>query len=129
VKGAGLGNLNNSVLLINLSIHIEILIMTSKRYNITAIIYDKKGNILSIGKNSYKKTHPLQARYADKVGEPYKIYLHAEVDAITKCKDLDKAYKMVITRYDSNNNLGNACPCNICKHAISLTPIKIIEHT
>jgi hypothetical protein len=34
------------------------------RHELTAVIYDRKGNVLSIGKNSYIKTHPLQAIHA-----------------------------------------------------------------
>jgi tRNA(Arg) A34 adenosine deaminase TadA len=101
----------------------------SKRHDITAIIYDKRGNVLSIGKNSYIKTHTLQARYAREVGEDYKIYLHAEVHAITRCKKIDQAHRILITRYDSNGQPVSAQPCRICQTAIANTGIKIIEHT
>jgi tRNA(Arg) A34 adenosine deaminase TadA len=101
----------------------------SKRHDITAIIYDKRGNVLSIGKNSYIKTHTLQARYAREVGEDYKIYLHAEVHAITRCKKIDQAHRILITRYDSNGHPVSAQPCRICQTAIANTGIKIIEHT
>lgn len=101
----------------------------SKRHDITAIIYDKRGNVLSIGKNSYIKTHTLQARYAREVGEDYKIYLHAEVHAITRCKKIDQAHRILITRYDSNGQPVSARPCMICQTAIANTGIKIIEHT
>jgi deoxycytidylate deaminase len=103
--------------------------MASKKYSITAIIYDKKGNVLSIGKNSYTKTHPIQAKHAELVGEPHKIFLHAEMDAIIKCRDIDKAYKIVVLRTEKDGTYANSCPCKICQHAISLTPIKIIEHS
>lgn len=99
------------------------------KQNITAIIYDRKGNILSIGKNSYVKTHPLQAKYAAKVGLSRKVFLHAEIDAIIKCKDISKAHKIVVTRIMANGTYGNACPCPICVEGISQTPIKIVEHT
>ena len=72
--------------------------MSKQRFDMTAILYDKRGRVLSIGKNSYVKTHPLQARYATQVGEPSKVFLHAEVDAIVKCKNLDKAHKIVVFR-------------------------------
>ena len=101
----------------------------SKRHEITAIIYDKRGNVLSIGKNSYFKTHTLQAKYARDVGESYKIYLHAEIHAITRCAKLENAHKMVITRYDSEGKPANAKPCRICQEAIKHTKIKIIQHT
>lgn len=97
--------------------------------DVTAIIYDRKGNILSIGKNSYVKTHPLQARYAAKVGKPKSVFMHAEINAIIKCKDISKAYKISVFRMLRNGTYGNACPCSICQEAISHTPIKILEHT
>lgn len=98
--------------------------------DITAIIYDKKGNVLSIGKNSYVKTHPLQSKYAQQVGEEHKIFLHAEIHAITKCKNLDDAHRIVITRYDRAGKPAMAKPCKICQKAIDEhTSIKIVEHT
>ena len=48
-------------------------------HSLTAIIKDKRGNVLAIGKNSYTKTHPYQAKCAREVGLPEKIYLHAEL--------------------------------------------------
>ena len=102
--------------------------MASKKHAITALLYDKKGNILSIGYNSYIKTHPLQAKYAEAVGEPKKIYLHAEIDAIVKCKTLEKAYKLVVLRHN-NDGPASAKPCRICQQAISKTRIKVVEHT
>lgn len=98
--------------------------------NVTAILYDRRGRILSIGKNSYVKTHPLQAFYASKVGHPKKIYLHAEIDALRRCKDLSKAYRIVVIRTLANGKEGNAKPCPICEAAIASIPsIKIVEHT
>lgn len=99
------------------------------RQLITAVILDKRGNILSIGRNSYLKTHPLQASYARKVGEDKKIYLHAEVHAIIRCQDLSRAYKILITRFDKFGNPRLAKPCAICENAIKDVGIKIIEHT
>ena len=101
----------------------------SKKYQITAIIYDKRGNVLSLGKNSYVKTHPLQAHYATVAGEPHKVFLHAEIDAIIKCPDLGRAHKLVIFRYREDGSPALARPCKICQQAIAKTPIKIIEHT
>jgi tRNA(Arg) A34 adenosine deaminase TadA len=99
------------------------------KHTVTAIIYNKKGRVISIGQNSYIKTHPLQAIHANKVGESNKIYLHAEVSAIAKCKDIQKAYKIVVMRYNKQGEPVIAKPCNICLSAIHSTPIKIIEHT
>lgn len=103
--------------------------MAKARQNITAIIYDSKGRVLSIGQNSYIKTHPMQAKHAQKVGLPKSIFLHAEISAITKCKDISKAHKILITRYTKDGKPALSKPCKICESAIRSTPIKIIEHT
>lgn len=101
----------------------------AKKYNITAIIYDKRGNVLSIGKNSYVKTHPLQAKYAEAAGEPFKVFLHAEIDAIIKLRSLKTAHKMVIFRYLEDGTPAKAMPCKICRQALAKTSIQIVEHT
>jgi deoxycytidylate deaminase len=103
--------------------------MSSKRQQVTAIIYDKRDRVLSIGQNSYIKSHPVQARHAKRVGCEHNIYLHAEIAAIIKCSDITRAYKIFISRYSSSGEQVLAKPCKICMSAISATPIKIIEHT
>lgn len=99
------------------------------RPNLTAIIYDKRGRVLSIGKNSYVKTHPLQVKYAIRMKKEHSIYLHAEIHAITRCTYLERAHKIVITRVNRKGDFMNAKPCDICMAAISETPIKHIEYT
>lgn len=103
--------------------------MSKKRFNITAIIYDKRGRVLSIGSNSYIKTHPLQTKHAEKVGLPHKQYLHAEIHAISRCKYLNKAHKIVVMRFDSKGEPRNAKPCPVCQSAIEASGIKYVEHT
>lgn len=103
--------------------------MTTKRFSVTAIIYDKRGNVLSIGKNSYVKTHPMQAAYARRAGEPHKVYLHAEIHAITRCAELEKAHRISIFRYREDGSPAMAAPCKICEQAIAATNIKVVEHT
>lgn len=103
--------------------------MCTSKQNITAIIYDRKGRILSIGKNSYVKTHPMQARYAKKVGQPYKVHLHAEIAAIVKCKNIERAYKISVFRYNKEGKPMLAKPCPICMSAIKATNISVVEWT
>lgn len=100
-----------------------------KQQNVTAIIYDKRGRILSIGKNSYIKTHPLQAHHAKRVGRSEKIFLHAEIAAIAKCKNLDNAYKIQVMRFSADGQPVNAKPCPICEDGIRIAGIKHVEHT
>lgn len=97
------------------------------KHTLTAIIKDKKGNILSIGKNSYFKTHPLMYKINKSLGnhQPHKVYLHAEIDSIIKCSNIDKAYSIEIYRY-TKAGYGLSYPCPICRLAIQQTNIRYI---
>ena len=101
----------------------------SKRQSITAMIYDKRGRVLSVGQNSYAKTHPQQKKYAEMMGEPHKEFLHAEISAIVKCFDLKKAYKISVFRFNGDGSPALAKPCKICESAIKAAGIKVITHT
>ena len=100
-----------------------------RRHELTAVIYDRRGKILSVGKNSYVKTHPLQAIHAKLTGNDSKIYLHAEIHAIVKLKELTNAYKIFVSRWGKNGYPRMAKPCAICLSAIQATGIEVIEHT
>ena len=102
--------------------------MTAKQ-NITAIIYDKKGRVLSVGRNSYIKTHTRQAQLAKEVGLPEKTFLHAEVSAILKLKYTDKPYRIFVSRVREDGSFALAMPCPICERALDLAGIKKIEWT
>jgi tRNA(Arg) A34 adenosine deaminase TadA len=103
--------------------------MARKRPAIKAVIYDRKGRVLSIGYNSYVKTHPMQARLAMAAGEPDRTFLHAEVHAIVRCRDLQKAHRIFVSRWDSQGRPKLAKPCTICQSAIKAAGIKHIFHT
>lgn len=99
----------------------------SRRYDITALAYNKRGRLLSVGKNNYAKTHPMQAAFGKKSGKPNAIYLHAEVAALLKSRE--PVYKLVVIRYDSKGNPALAKPCKACQLAIKKFGVKRIEHT
>lgn len=99
------------------------------KHSITAMITDKRGRVLSVGTNSYVKTHTLQAKHANKVGLPEKRFLHAEIASIVKCKDLTKAHKIVVMRYTKDGKPANAKPCPVCMSAIEASGIKFVEWT
>lgn len=103
--------------------------MSKQRFDLTAIIYDKRGRVLSIGKNSYVKTHPLQHKHACLVGLPDKQFLHAEIHAISRCKHIERAHRMVVTRFNARGEPKNAKPCPVCVSAIKAAGIKHVEHT
>ena len=102
--------------------------MKLRRPKLTATIYDRRGRILSVGHNHYNKTHPAQARYAQRAGMPHRQFLHAEISALIKCKS-DDAYKIKIERYDARGNPKLARPCPVCELAIKESGISFVEYT
>ena len=84
----------------------------------------KKRRIVSIGYNSYIKTHPLQAKYASIVNEPQRIYLHAEIAAIiNSAVKIDSLFVYRI----KNGVLQNAKPCDACQTLIQELRINLIH--
>ena len=103
--------------------------MASIKHELTAVIYDRKGRVLSVGQNSYIKTHPLQAQHAEKTGLPDKKFLHAEIHAIVRCRDLTRAHKIFVSRWNKHGEPMLAKPCPVCMSAIQAAGIEVIEHT
>ena len=97
------------------------------KHYIHAITYDKHGTPISSAYNSYKKSHPLQAYFAKKVGHPNRIYLHAEIAAIIKA-GTQKIHTLIVHRGEKNHYLM-AKPCLICQEAIKAFGIKNIYYT
>jgi deoxycytidylate deaminase len=107
--------------------------VSKQQQDITAIIYDKRGRVLAIGKNSYVKTHPLQMKYSQQAGPEYPAhgyaFIHAEVQAIIRCADLAKAKRISVFRVRKDGSYGMAQPCKACQLAIKEAGIQIVEHT
>jgi len=99
---------------------------SSQRENFTVFIKDKRGRVLSVGKNNYGKTHPLMFKLGKKHNLEEKVFLHAEVDAIIKCPNLDRAYTIEVYRINSQGKYMPSKPCPICRSAIESTTIKQI---
>jgi deoxycytidylate deaminase len=99
------------------------------KFKLTAKIYDKRGRILSVGENSYWKTHPFQGSLSKQHGNGEQIYLHAEIAALVRLKDWSKAYKIRVERYSANGSPALAKPCKICRAALIKAGIEVIEHT
>ena len=54
---------------------------SKRRQNLVAVVFDKKGNFISCGYNSYEKTHPLQKKFGVNI---FKEFMHAEIEALVK---------------------------------------------
>lgn len=90
------------------------------KHQITAYCYNKRGHLVSIGHNSYTKSHPLQAYFAKKVGHPNKIYLHAEIAALIQsgiCTE-NNVHEISIVRTNKKGEFRPSKPCPICIEAL-----------
>lgn len=100
------------------------------RFRTVAVITDKCNRIVSVGTNSFLKTHTKQFQYARELNQPDRIYLHAEIHAITK--NLRKSlhfYSIYIIRIGGKGEIRLAAPCSLCLKAITDVGIKEVFFT
>ena len=85
-----------------------------------------KNKVVTQAVNQDTKSHPLQARLADMVGLGEKIYLHAEIAALVKCRS--EVDTIVVARLGGHygDELRNAKPCPICSLALEQAGIQNI---
>ena len=100
--------------------------LSSFRQQVGCVITNKHGHVIAKGHNMMK-THPMQKRYATKAGNDKAIYLHAEISALVKCRDVP--HTIYISRRMKNGATGLAKPCPICQMAIEEAGIKHIIYT
>jgi tRNA(Arg) A34 adenosine deaminase TadA len=88
-----------------------------------------KNKVITQAVNQDTKSHPLQARLADMVGLKEKIYLHAEISALVKCRS--DADTIVVARLGGHggDEIRNAKPCPICSLALKQAGIEHIYYT
>lgn len=101
--------------------------MSQKQQHV-ALAYDKKGKLLSIGYNSYIRTHTIQAKYARKVGKPDSVYIHAEIDALIKARGR-KVHKIHVMRILRDGTYAMSKPCPICRAALKDFNVKEVGWT
>ena len=79
--------------------------------------------------NDYSKSHTLMKHFSQKAGESSdKIWLHAEVAALLKCKDKE-VHSILVQRYDAFGNPKLARPCKTCQEAIKAFGVKEVRYT
>jgi tRNA(Arg) A34 adenosine deaminase TadA len=88
-----------------------------KRHLVQASCYDKRGRLIATAENNYRKTHPLQAHFAELSGTPERKYLHAEILALLRCKGR-VVHAMHVERYYKDGKPALAAPCPMCRAAI-----------
>ena len=87
-----------------------------KKYTVFCAALNINGDIISVGTNSYTKTHPMQKKLAQKCGNSNREYLHAEVAALVKCRK--QVCSLVVVRMTRTGIVRMARPCPICFQAM-----------
>lgn len=95
---------------------------------VAAVALDKRGRVLASKTNSYIKTHPVQAEYAEKTGNPDKCFLHAEIRCIIAAQKVGEIHKIVVARAGKSGMMLPSKPCVICTMAIQEAGIKEVEY-
>ncbi len=103
--------------------------MPRKRYEIIASTFDKKGNLIASGMNSYKKSHTLQKYFSEKVKmNSERIYLHSELASLLKSKGKD-VHSVLVQRFDNEGKPKNARPCPSCVEAMKAWGVIKVKYT
>ena len=88
------------------------------RVRTIAIFTDKRYNVLSVAGNTYAKTHPQQASWAERRGVPHKQCLHAEIRAaimLAKSGKANSAKFLYVAAVSLSGNILCAKPCLVCQ--------------
>ena len=88
------------------------------RVRTVAVFTDKRSNVLSVAGNMYTRTHPQQARWAEKRGVPQKQCLHAEIRAAIMLAKIGKANNakfLYVAAVSLSGNILCAKPCVVCQ--------------
>jgi deoxycytidylate deaminase len=102
-----------------------------KKYFVGALALDSRSNPVCVGFNSYTKSHPYQKKLSERISIENireKIYLHAEISALIRCKG--EAETLIVARIGVDDNIFRlARPCPICQEAIRQSGIKKVYFT
>lgn len=98
------------------------------RYKMGSALFDRAGKLITVGWNK-RKTHPEQKKYAVKLKQPERQYLHAEIDALVTRRYGLIPYVIVVVRLTKNGKLTMARPCPICMRAIKEAGIEEIIYS
>ena len=111
-----------------LDLAVDVARSSPSRKQVGALLLNKN-KVVCHAVNLDTKTHPKQANYAKRAGRKQKIYLHAEIAALIKCRT--ECDTIVVARLGghSHNELRNAKPCPVCSLALEEAGIKHIIYS
>lgn len=83
------------------------------RVRVVALALDKRGRVISVGKNCYTRSHPIAKRFAQKHHLPERDRLHAELKAVIAARG-QVINTLVVARVDRDGNVCDGKPCFLC---------------
>jgi deoxycytidylate deaminase len=97
-----------------------------QKFRLGAIILDKYGIPISIGFNSYVKTHPVMLNFRSPkvdfgfgIDKESKIFLHAEMDCLIKgLSKKSEWHTLIVARIGADGELKLAKPCQGCSEML-----------
>lgn len=105
---------------------IEVAKSSPSKKRVGAILLNKS-KVVVTATNLESKSHPLQAKFAERVGLHEKIYLHAEIAALVKCRE--ECDTIVVARVNPQGKLRMAKPCPICSLALKESGVDKVHYT
>ena len=105
---------------------IEVAKSSTSRVKVGAVLLSKNKVVCS-ATNLDSKSHPTQAKFAKMAGLKEKIYLHAEMAALVKCRT--EVDTIVVTRINPQGKLRLSKPCPICSLALNEAGIKKVYYS
>jgi len=109
-----------------LQLAVEIAKSSPSKKKVGAVLF-KKNKVIATAVNLERKSHPLQAKFAQRVGLGSKIFLHSEIHALIKARE--DADTIIVARVNPQNKLRNSCPCKICSLALEEAGVKNIYYS
>jgi tRNA(Arg) A34 adenosine deaminase TadA len=87
----------------------------------------KKNRVIVTAVNLEKKTHPIQAKFAQRVGLVEKVFLHAEIHSLIKARE--GADTIVVARVNNQDKMRIAKPCACCALALKEAGVQKIYYS
>jgi tRNA(Arg) A34 adenosine deaminase TadA len=104
----------------------EVALTSPSKKRVGSVLLNKS-KVVVTATNLERKSHPIQAKFAERVGLHEKIFLHAEIAALVKCKE--ECDTIVVARVNPQGKIRMAKPCPICDLALKEAGIQNIYYT
>jgi len=104
-----------------------------KKFLLKSTAFDKKGAVLAVAYNDYKKSSPRQKELSLRAGlSEHRTAVHAEVLCLVRASrnhPSKRVHTLLIERYDAEGKPRLAKPCASCELAIKDSKVQIVMYT